>query len=356
MLDLALVPSLGRAVCPAGRDRRIRTRGGQQPRSGRTSHGRPAHAVRCGGSPRLFPRPNVDVVAMAVGGEEDRTDLSVCQNRERRGQQINSLGAHPLGKTSAPRPRNSNYRSNDTSMSKKLYTAFLPLLAVAAFAVLPAAAQAAVPHWYSCEKSATGKFRNSTCTLAAPPAAFEWKIIPESVPVVVKTTSSPTLTLHALGNEVTCTVLDYGVIENPPGGGAGIDLATEFVNSLCTATNEKAITEGGCPKPEILVHHGGAALSLTNGLPSELEEVAGVIRDKITGTEVVVLCENAKKEKEAVDVFNKGALTPKVGSSVLEFGAGSGELEDAATNKATVTGNDDVEGPAGDVGITAKTP
>ena len=173
------------------------------------------------------------------------------------------------------------------------------------------------------------------------------------MPVVIKSTGSPTLTLHGLGNEITCKVLDYGVIENPVGGGAGIDLITEFVNSACKATNEEALPKG-CPKPEILVLHGGKALSLRNALPSILL-VGPPIRDEITEIEVVVRCENAKGEKETVDVFS-GTLTPEIGSSVAVFAAGSGELEDPAHNKATVTGTDDLEGPAGDLGITAKTP
>ncbi len=226
-------------------------------------------------------------------------------------------------------------------MSTKLYTAFLPLLAVAAFAVLPAVAQAQVPHWYSCEKRlGTGEFRDPICTKAAPPKEFEWIRLVESVPVVVKTKG----TLELAG--ITCKVNDGGVAENPLGGGAGVNIVTKVVNTEC---------KGKCPNPEVTALHGGAPLSLINAWPSVLEEkVAGEIRDNISGIELVVLCEVSGK-KEVVDVFS-GSLTPKVGSSVLEFGAGSGELEDPAKNKARVVGNDEIEGPAGDVGITAKTP
>lgn len=229
-------------------------------------------------------------------------------------------------------------------MSKKLYAAFLPLLAVAAFAVLPAAAQAQVPHWYSCQAKAGGTYENSVCTKTGAGKLFEWVKTAEGVPVVVKTTGSPTLTLHALGAEITCKVLDYGVIENPVGGGVGIDLITEFVNSGCVSTPTTA-----CPAAEIIVFHAGKPLSLLNALPTKLL-VGPPIRDEITEIEVEVRCSGAK-----VDLFS-GTLTPEIGSSVAVFGAGSGELEDPAKNKATVTGTDDLEGPAGDLGITAKTP
>ena len=55
----ALMPScpvVGASSCPAGRDRRSRSRGGQQPRSDRNSFGRLA-AIRDGGSPRTSPQP-----------------------------------------------------------------------------------------------------------------------------------------------------------------------------------------------------------------------------------------------------------------------------------------------------------
>ncbi len=213
-------------------------------------------------------------------------------------------------------------------MSKKLYAAFVPLLAVAAFAVLPAVAQAQpFPHWYS----------NGTR-------------IPAGTRVIVTTEGSPTLTLHGLGNEITCKVVDDGWIENPVGGGAGINSILSFTNSACKAANEEALPKG-CPKPEIIALRGGKALSETNEWPSTLL-VGPPIRDEIREIEVEVICSGT-----AVDLFH-GSLTPKIGNSIAEFGAGSGELEDSMTpiNKATVTGNDDLTGPPGDEKITAKTP
>lgn len=206
---------------------------------------------------------------------------------------------------------------------KKYLAVFAPVLAVAAFGVAPALAQAA-PHWYS-----------------------NGVIIKEGEKVPV-TTSSSALTLHALGTEITCEVEDDGYIENPVGGGAGVDSIESFTNHKCVATPPV------CPEGttlEVLVLHKGAPLSATNELPSTL--LAGPpIRDEIREVEVAIECSG-----EPVDVFS-GTLTPEVSEteSVASFGAGSGELEDAAKNKGTVTGNDSLIGPAGDEKITVKNP
>ena len=217
-------------------------------------------------------------------------------------------------------------------MSKKTYAAFVPLLAVAAFAVMPAVAQAQ-PHWYSCEASSKGKFEDTKCTKAAPPEDFEWVRIPAGVPVKVTSTSSPTLTLAAAGLTLTCTVKDKGTIENPAGGGAGTDEITEFVNEKCK----------GCPTEPTEI--------IALGLPWHSVLLAGPpIRDEIKGIKIEIKCGGAK-----LDEFF-GSLTPSIGSSTAVFGAGSGELEDAKGNKGTVTGTDDLEGPRGDRGITAKNP
>jgi hypothetical protein len=218
-------------------------------------------------------------------------------------------------------------------MSKKLYAAFLPALAVAAFVAMPAAAQAQFPHWYS----------NNV----------KIKVGTKEVPNDVQVTTKGTLTLNALERGIECKVKDKGSIWNPAGGAAGEDEITEFLNSECKIAKGVAI----CAAGETLEVVAG-------NLPwySKLVEIAGVIRDEIfaevegvkKGIEVKIEC-NKAGTKKVEDTFT-GTLTPKIGTSVAEFGAGSGELEDAAHNKATVTGNDTLEGPAGDESITAKTP
>lgn len=230
-------------------------------------------------------------------------------------------------------------------MSKKLYAAFVPLFAVAAFAVMPAVAQAQ-PHWYSCQ-SGHKEFKNALCTEASSAGPFGWVRIAENKPVTVTSEGSPTLTLHALAKEITCGVKDKGTITNPTGGGAGINSITEFENKECVAAPTAICAAGEVLT--VVASRGGNPLSATNEWPSTL--LAGPpIRDEIREIEIKIECNGVVE-----DVFT-GTLTPKVGSSVLEFETGSGELVDPAGNKGTVSGKDDTKGPAGDVGITAKNP
>jgi hypothetical protein len=232
-------------------------------------------------------------------------------------------------------------------MSKKLYGALLPILAVTAFAMAPAVAQAQLPHWYSCEASSKGKFENTKCTKAAPPEDFEWvriKAGTKEKPNDVQVTTKGTLVLHAPGVEITCTVKDAGSIWNPAGGGAGEDEITEFTNSGC-----KAVPAAACEEAEILALNLPWYSRLLVGPPIR-DEIYAEVEGVKKGIEIEVRCKKAK-----LDVF-AGILTPEVTANAVVFGMGSGELEDAAKNKATVTGTDELEGPAGDRGITAKTP
>jgi hypothetical protein len=60
------------------------------------------------------------------------------------------------------------------AMNRKLYAAFLPLAAVVAFALVPAAAQAA-PHWYKCEHftAATHNRKDNQCSETTTTGNFE---------------------------------------------------------------------------------------------------------------------------------------------------------------------------------------
>jgi hypothetical protein len=84
-------------------------------------------------------------------------------------------------------------------MSRKFMTGLAPLLALIAFAVVPAAAQAE-PHWYK-KGVMVGSAHVATTTIGA-------------------------LTLKALGAEIKCKVNDKEEIWNATGGGAGEDLMT----------------------------------------------------------------------------------------------------------------------------------
>jgi hypothetical protein len=218
-------------------------------------------------------------------------------------------------------------------MSKKLYAAFLPLLAVAAFAVMPAVAQAQ-PHWYS-----------------------NGVRIAQNKPVTV--TTKGTLDFSGAGETFTCKVTDKGTVTNPTGGGAGVDSITEFVNKECV------VEPASCAVGEtetLVASRGGSPLSATNEWPSTL--LAGPpIRDEIREIELKVECNGVIK-----DVFT-GKLTPKFvnGSPVTtckeatdsfaEFDEpGSGFLEDPVKNHGVPSGKDFIEGPAGDRCITVKNP
>jgi len=193
----------------------------------------------------------------------------------------------------------------------KLYAAFAPLLAVGAFALAPALAQAE-PYWTS-----------------------NGKILKEGQVETVKTSGA--LTFHLLAKIVKCKLTDEETIENPVGAGAGTDVLKTFTLTGCAP---KPISCPGGFKIEIIAH----------GLPWATELTGSPIRDKITGMEIEVKCSN----NTVLETY-KGTLTPAVGNSLLEFGAGSGELENPITKEmASITGNDALKGPAGDMKIGAE--
>jgi YVTN family beta-propeller protein len=182
----------------------------------------------------------------------------------------------------------------------------------------------------------------TTVTVAAPHWYSDGNAITEGTPEIVKTTGS--LEVHiqpkAVQSIVKCKVKDSETIENPVGGGAGVDTVTGFTFSGCEAPALASI----CGKAKIHVIDGG--LPWTTGL------LAGSpIRDQISNLELAVLCGGT-----LVDTL-KGSLQPQVGNSVLEFESGSGGLtESNGSGTATVTGTDTLVGPKNDTTITAHTP
>jgi hypothetical protein len=197
-------------------------------------------------------------------------------------------------------------------MKKKFFVSLIPLVCIAAFAVLPAAAQA-VPHWYK-----------------------QNKLIGSS-PVTVTTKGN--LTLAAPSLLIKCKVTDAEEIWNPASGGPGQDLVTAFTLSGC----KNKMSSSACPK--------GAIEVLAAGLPWPSELVAGTpIRDEILKVRLVVRC----LAGTAPDEF-EGTLTPAVGNGSLTFGGpGGGTLLDPLLNPMTVTGKDMLTAPPGK--ITAKDP
>jgi 6-phosphogluconolactonase (cycloisomerase 2 family) len=151
------------------------------------------------------------------------------------------------------------------------------------------------------------------------------------------------VTIHLAGEvEITCKVKDSESIENPVGGGAGIDQMLAFSlrgckvkGTICKAGEKIEVNAGGLPW----------ATELQAGPP---------ITDAISGMELKIECFNKKtKVKTVFDVLS-GTLTPTVGNSVLEFGLSSGVL--AGTPPGYLSGNDSMKGPPKDKVITAHTP
>ena len=169
-------------------------------------------------------------------------------------------------------------------MQRKRLTGLLPLLAIAAFAIAPAAAQA-VPHWY-----------------------IKGKLV-ESTPVPLK--SGGALTFNVLGATIKCKVADVEEVWNPAGGGPGEDLITTFVLSAC----KNKVASAACPKGPIVVKAEGL------NWPSRLYlSLPGpVIRDEIQKVRIWVGC--AGTSGTVGDEF-EGSLTPEVGVNSLIFGAG----------------------------------
>ena len=202
-------------------------------------------------------------------------------------------------------------------MKKKLLVGVAPLLAVASFAIAPAAAQAE-PHWY---------IKN---------------VLVGSTPTTIATSGA--LTLNVLGATIKCKVTDAEEIWNPAGGGAGVDVMTAFVLTKC----KNKVASPPCPKGPITVNAEG--LQWPSRLYSE-PAPSTVIRDEIVKVRLWVGC--AGSSGTVGDEF-EGSLSPEVVVGGLNFGPGSGSLEDAFSNPLTVTGVDKLKATKGKV--TAKDP
>jgi hypothetical protein len=212
-------------------------------------------------------------------------------------------------------------------MSKRFYAAFVPLLAVVAFAAMPATSQAAF-HWYTCkhEATATHKFSDSECQKAVVNTGnWEWRRLPfNSVKTQIITFGKWTMTASN-GIVITCKVLDAGNIWNVTEPTAGQDNIELFVFFECTSAQ--------C-----------ATISFTaKSLPWSTELAAGPV-DKIKGMEFTLNC-------AGTELTFKGELSPKVVNSTEteptfeEFTAATGELEEPVTKlKFKIEGKDRILG------------
>jgi hypothetical protein len=197
-------------------------------------------------------------------------------------------------------------------MRKRFLTGLAPLLAVTAFAVVPAAAQAA-PHWY------------------------KKGVLVGAVPITVATSGAITFTPP--GAIIKCKASDAEEIWNPAGGAAGQDLVTSFTLTKCV----NKMASSACPK--------GTAEVLANGLPWPSHLIPGTpIRDEIQKMRFLIKCIPGTPGDEF-----EGSLTPEVGNGKLIFGGpGGGMLLDSFSNPLTLSGMDKLVAPPGK--ITAEDP
>jgi hypothetical protein len=218
-------------------------------------------------------------------------------------------------------------------MSKRFYAAFVPLLAVVAFAAMPATSQAAF-HWYKCEHfaAATHKFSDSECQKAvANTGNWEWTRLPfTSAKTQIITFGKFTITLPAVGITITCKVLEAGNIWNVIEPTVGRDNIEVYVNYECTSAQCTSFLS-----------------FVPKNVPWETELAAGPI-DKI-GTvakpiEITITCNTTV-------LTYKGQLSPRVVNSTEteptfeEFTAATGELEEPNMGlKLKVEGKDRILG------------
>jgi hypothetical protein len=193
-------------------------------------------------------------------------------------------------------------------MKKKLGITFVPLLAVAAFAVMPAAAQATTPHW-----TVDGVYQTGVSTPANWWGELSLIGVKGGVP----------------GSSITCDTGGIVTIENPLSGTAGIG-ETEVAmfwrwgagstcesTSMCPAGSESTITMKYYGEPN---------------WAHELIQAGTLIRDSIKGMKLRVNCVNAGKVVSTVPFVGETKPICRHGTSALhpgflEFDAGSGELE-----------------------------
>jgi hypothetical protein len=212
-------------------------------------------------------------------------------------------------------------------MLRKLIMGLASVFAIAAFAVVPAVAEAA--HWQHCVKGkATEEFKDSTCKTVAASGGFIWQTIPNGKANAEKVKTHGTLTLAGASLSVICTVADQGLIWNIRN--IGRDSITSFTTSNCIATPEKE-----CPKPvEIQVAQG------TLPWPSHLVQ-GPPIRDVIENIEIVLHC-------NGVAVPFEGDLEPVISETngTAKFDKTAGSLE-SPLGLAIIEGSDEVEQEAG---------
>jgi len=154
-------------------------------------------------------------------------------------------------------------------MRKKLLVSLAPLVAVVAFVAVPAVAQAVTPHYFVNNNKLEEGVKQSIVTYG------KLALTPE-VPSPIPT---------------ECENAVAGYIENPVGGGPGIEVTEAFTSYSCHNTECEA---GGGKIGVIFENENAPGLRLQISWPAELTNaVAGTIRLKSTNVAVYVHCQFA---------------------------------------------------------------
>ncbi len=163
--------------------------------------------------------------------------------------------------------------------------------------------------------------------------------IAEAVGISVKASGS--ITFHLGGSvSVTCKVKDVNAIENPDGG--GVDTVS-------------ALTLKGCKATGTVCAKGEKVEVVAAGLPWSSALVGGSpIRDRVAGVDVKIECRPKTGPSKSYDTLT-GALQLEVGTNLLSYGAGAGELTQSVGGGATVSGEEKLVA-AKKAKITAATP
>lgn len=172
-------------------------------------------------------------------------------------------------------------------MNRRILAALVPLVAVAACVVVPAAA-ATEPHWY-----------------------FNGNILVKKK--TVKTEAGLTIgPIPGTTITVSCKVKDVDILENPASGGAGVDLMRAFKVTSCGPNP--------CPVNSAGVQGALKVNALKLPWTTKLIEVPP-IADEISGITLEFTC------KKTGPLFTlSGTLFPWVNPNTLEFTLATGTL------------------------------
>jgi hypothetical protein len=223
-------------------------------------------------------------------------------------------------------------------MLRKLVMSPTPLVVVVTFAVIPAGAQAAAPFWEQCTEVGTGgEFFESECLTKGKPNNWSWVKIPqgkangEQVKTHGRLTFIDETFISGQKIEMECAVNDEELIWNATdqkGEDRGYNQVKAFKIEQCRINVPSCVvtfTAEGLP------------------WPTELVEVGGVVRVKITGIQLQFKLTSCAL---AATLTYTGSLEPKIinGSpGFLEFDSSAGELKAGGNSKGKFKGDDFVE-------------